>query len=92
MACTVDLRAKAAGKGHLGRGDRQAAFAQVVTGADQSGVDRAVHRGKGLSCDVRIELGNLAARSRRIATEIEVRSSQLIARHADEIQDSCPAP
>ena len=61
MACQIDVRAKAAGKGHLGRGDRQAAFAQVVTGADQSGVDRAVHRGKGLLRDVRIELGNLAS-------------------------------
>ena len=32
----VDSRAKAAGKGHLGDRDGQAAFAQVVAGADQA--------------------------------------------------------
>ena len=50
---------RTAGKSHLGHRHRQAAFAQVVTGTDQAGVDRAVHGGKGFFCDMRIELGNL---------------------------------
>ena len=32
----ANLRAEAAGKGHFGQGDGQAAFAQVVAGADQA--------------------------------------------------------
>ena len=35
-----DLGAEAAGQGHLGQGDGQAALAQVVAAADQPALDR----------------------------------------------------
>ena len=39
---SVEPRAQAAGEGHFGGGRGQAAFAQVVAGADQPAVDRRV--------------------------------------------------
>ena len=64
-------RAQSAGKGHLGGGHGQAAFAQVVAGADQSGVDRPVHGREGLlglRADRRC--GTLPARPDATATQI----------------------
>ena len=53
-------RAKTTCKSHFRRGNRQAAFAQIVTGSDQAGMDRAVHGSEGSLCCLRIELGDLA--------------------------------
>ncbi len=59
----VESRAEAAGEGHLGGGHGQPAFAQVVAGADQPGVDRAVHGGEDVCwASGGIDLGHVARR------------------------------
>ena len=67
MSGQLNCSRQTAGKGHLGGGNRQAAFAQVVACADQAGMDRAMHGGKCLLRDLRIEL---AERGRRLLTLI----------------------
>ena len=79
------LRAEPAGKGHLGGGHGQAAFAQVVTGADQAGVDRRCMAAKVFLAACGSSCGHLAA-GRATATRREMRAAQLVARHADEVQ------
>ena len=56
----VDLRPPPAGKSHFRRRNGQAAFAQVVAGADQAGVDGVVQCGEGCLRGRGIDVRHLA--------------------------------
>ena len=80
----LDLGSQPAGEGHFGGGHGQAAFAQVVTRADQAGVDRLVHRGERFLGQRGIDLGHFAAGE--TFDQRKMRAAQLVLGQADEVE------
>ena len=77
-------RAQAAGEGHFGGGRGQPAFAQVVAGADQPGIDGPVQGREALQGLLGLDPRRLAAGER--FDQGEVRAAHLVARQADLVQ------
>ena len=81
----MDFRPEAAGEGHFGDGDGQAAFAEVVAGEDHPGMDRPVQSGERFLGGRGVEPGHFAAGE--ALDQREMRAAEFVLRQADLIED-----